>query len=140
MKITETTIRASLAAPALFADDLVAIFNGRGTRDAAIVLTARCNDWARLRHAAATAGRAAVDSDASLAGPLVAFAVAAWVMDEVDEELRDMVACVPASDPAHKMATLVRNAFDGGLSGTMWAARMATIDIATCLAFEPATA
>jgi hypothetical protein len=138
MKITETTIRASLAAPALFADDLVAIFNNRGARDAAVVLTAQSGDWPRLRTAAAIAGRAAADSDASMAGPLVTFAMAAWVMDEVDSELRDLVASVPASDPARRMAVLVRNAVDGGMPGTAWAAHMATIDIATCLAFQPA--
>ena len=136
MKITETAVRAALAAPALFADDLVAILNDRGARDAALVITAQSGDWERLRTAAATAGRAAsATPDVSIAGPLVAFAAAAWATGTMDDELLALLASVPESDPARRMATLMLRCITQNVPAASWAAGLSKRSVAECLAF-----
>lgn len=135
MKIDETLIRASLAMPELFAGELVAILNDRGARDAAIVITARNDEWASLQTAAAIAGLTASQGTDSTAGPLVTLASALWIREGADSVPMDLLAAIPASDPAHKMAELLVRVIRSGIPATLWAAAMAKTEIATCLAF-----
>ena len=134
MIITETSIRAALSEPELFADELVKITNNRGHRDAAVVIAARSGNWEQLRTAATVAGHTANEGGGSITGPFVTFAIASWVMGELPADYVAMLASIPATDPAHRMASLLVKS-QRTVPATEWASRMATIDIADCLAF-----
>ena len=139
---TEAGIREALAAPAERATDLLRIFNDRGLRDAAVVITARSGDWQALKAAAldalsvSSAGR----PETSPYGPLAVLGAAVWTDPDDDDDPDVLLRAVPESDPAHRMASLVLRLSCTGDRDLprMWAARMVSMDIRDCISFGSA--
>jgi len=140
MKITEATIAAALADPDVFGDVLADVLNNRGHRDAAIVLTSRTGNWEALKEAAVIgAMHAAVFGQHSVHGPLTVLATAIWVAPD-GRDPSVLLAAVPSSDPAWRMASLVQRLQANGVPAQEWTERMAGITVAECLAFQPVKA
>lgn len=140
MKIDETTITAALAAPELFGDDLAAILNNRGHRDAAIVIVSRTGDWEGLKEAAVIAAmHAAVFGQHSVHGPLTVLGTAIWIAPD-GRDPRPLFDAVPPTDPARRMADLVTRLLAAGIPATEWTRRMASLTVAECLRFQPQNA
>ena len=136
---TESGIREALADPAVRAADLLRIFNDRGLRDAALVITARGGDWEALKAAAlyALAEASADGPAASPYGPATVLAAAIWADPSDPDDPEGLLLTVPEDDAAHRMASLILRLSGTGDRGLAraWVGAMVGTDIGTCIAF-----
>jgi hypothetical protein len=132
----EARIRAALHDPAAHAEDLAAICNDRGLRDAALVLTAAAGGdaWDRLDRAARTAGRHALATGRHSAhGPITVLAAVAWQAGDPGRALA-LCRAVDPRDDAARLAGLLSSGTIGQYSSSAWSARMAQVPVEACLA------